>query len=32
VSEAVEQRCGHLGITEHVEMPQRLTVESLGSG
>ena len=28
MSEAVEQRCGHLGITEHVEMPQRLTVES----
>ena len=30
--EAVEKGCGHFGIAEHVEMPQRLIGESLGSG
>jgi hypothetical protein len=28
----VEHGCGHLGVAEHVEMPHRLIVESLGSG
>jgi hypothetical protein len=32
VGQAVEH-CGcHLGVTEHLEMPQRLTGESLVSG
>ena len=32
VGEAVEHGGGHLGIAEHMEMPQRLIGESLGSG
>ena len=32
MSEAIEQSGGHLGITEHLWMPQRLTGESLECG
>ena len=32
VGQAVEQRGRHLGIAEHVQMPQRPTRESLRSG
>ena len=32
VDDAVQDRVGKSWVTEHVEMPQRLTVESLGSG
>jgi hypothetical protein len=32
VSKAIKQRCGHLGIAEHLGMPQRLTGESLRCG
>ena len=32
VSEAVEERGRHLGVTEHLRMPQRLTGESLTCG
>jgi hypothetical protein len=32
VSKAIEQRCGHFGIAEHLRIPQRLTGESLRCG
>jgi hypothetical protein len=32
VKQSVQQRGGDYGIAEHVEMPHRLIVESLGSG
>ena len=32
MGEAIEESRGHLGVAEHVEMPHRLMVESLGSG
>ena len=32
MGQAIEESRGHLGVADHLEMPHRLIVESLGSG